>query len=203
MATGARPESVNANLVLLSHAPRPVRALVEDHIDMLVDRVIYMRGPVPHVKAIDALAQLFQESAQVNGLAHAGAAAALVPYVFRHREVQVSALLPVAFPIVYAELAAGKNPPRILDFFPFYDWDRCKVAREELADAFANSVWPPSDLLLTAESAGILNDVLAYIARRYYGKKYLKLLRDAVSRVPEDLRAKIHRALPSDKDLDY
>jgi hypothetical protein len=66
-----------------------------------------------------------------------------------------------------------------------------------------DSIWPASDLLLTAGLAGIMPDIFAYISRRHNGKKYLKLLRREVSKLPEALQADAKRALPRDKDADY
>ena len=65
-----------------------------------------------------------------------------------------------------------------------------------------DSVWPASDLMLTAGLSGILPEVLAYIPRRHHGKKYLKVLQRDVSKLPETLQADVKRALPRDKDAD-
>ena len=101
---------------------------------------------------IEAWARLIYEAGRHAGEAVSFRAASVaLEFALHSTRVQVSPLLRVSFPLVYAHLRSTESTPSILSFFSFHDWDRCKTARKDLARAFISSVWPPADLLRIAD----------------------------------------------------
>ncbi|QEX23245.1 hypothetical protein FRZ61_31810 [Hypericibacter adhaerens] len=177
--------------MLLARAAPDVKGYVLEQIDLLADRTVHHYGAMPHPAAIEALAQLFRESGSWGMPAQTRAAELLLPYALRHRNAQVSPLIIAAFPIAYAELAKGTSTPNLLSIFLFYDWDRCRTAREALVDAFVESVWPPVDLLVTALNADIVSEVLGYLAHRYRGPQYIAAIKEDIPRLPLEIQARL------------
>ena len=104
------------------------------------------------------------------------AAATSLHFSFEHSHLPVSKLVRAAFPVVFRALSSSSAVWEVESFFSFFDWDRQKALRTQLVKAFEHSQWPPGDLLLAAEEAGI-SDLVQKDLRR--SKRGRALLRDA------------------------
>ncbi len=93
-----------------------------------------------------------------------------------------------AFPLIYRELAKKDDIPDLLKFIPFFDWDRCKAARQELVSAFMSSSWAPGDLALTACRCNDLGKILRRTAKAYGGDGYIGRVEADLARLPDGCR---------------
>jgi hypothetical protein len=139
-------------------------------------------------------ARLLADSGSVNPRAQKNAAGGILSFALEHRGRPVSQLIVVAFPIVYAELSIGNEPPLLFSFF-FEDWDRCKTARRDIVQAFLQSNWPPLDLIRAVEPTGDLDLVLTYLLADRSGSPFFTRLRHDVSNLPRRERAQIETAI--------
>ena len=154
--------------------------------------------------AAEACAALMLDAEQVAPKALLLAAGHLMPVLLRSRDRPVSPMIVAAFPSVHRELARYDDVPDLFKFIPFFDWDRCKAARQELVDAFMSSSWPPSDLALTACRTGEVSRIVRRIGQQKGGNKYLRRLTSEIEKLPNDCRsviegelARINDSLPS------
>lgn len=198
-ATFVSMTALSANLLLFARAANDVKKPVLQHIDLLADRLVQRRGTIPHVAALEALAGLVLESGNWDQLAQTQAAELLLPYALRHRQIEISPLIVAVFPIAYAELANNKSSPNLTPFYFFHDWDRAKVARKGLVDAFIGSVWRPANLLVAALGAGIVVEILTYLMRKHNGKEYLAAIKADMSSLPDKTQLALKQAIRSQK----
>jgi len=133
-------ESVaSRNLVAFRGAAQPARLRVTWSIVEMA-QVLRNRGSFDlNATAAEACADFFYEAEKATPRAALTAAGNLVPMLMEQIKEPVSAIVAAAFPLVYRELAKREDVPDLLKFFFFVDWDRCKVARRELASAFISS----------------------------------------------------------------
>lgn len=124
------------------------------------------------------------------------AASQLLPSLLRAKNQPVSLLIAALFPILYQELATSRELPELMKLFYFFDWDRCKTARNELVSAFmSSSSWKPGDLALTAFRCHDVVKVFKQIANSYYGDKYLVRIEDDLGNFNEDEKIVIKKLI--------
>lgn len=145
--------------------------------------------------AIDAFAALLGEAAKSNPGAALEAAGRILPLLMRSRREPVSGLVAVAFPMVYRELAKKDEVPDLLKFVPFFDWDRCKTARQELVYAFMASSWAPGDLARTACLCQDVGKILRRAAKAFDGDAYIARIASDLSRLDGQCRSKVERTI--------
>lgn len=149
--------------------------------------------------AAEACAQLLYEAEKMAPGAAVAAAAHLLPMLMNQGHAPVSPMIVAAFPMVYHELAKQDEVPNLLKFLPFFDWDRCKAARQELVSAFMSSQWPPGDLALTACRCRDVDKIIGKTAGNYGGEAYLERVAADLSRLPDSCRKPVERAISSVK----
>ncbi|MHC4054108.1 hypothetical protein [Bradyrhizobium sp. 25ACV] len=112
-----------------------------------------------------------------------------------HLELPLSNLIVRTFPAIYSA-ATSNNSQSIYEFlFIFPDWDKGKELRRRLVDAFLRSRWPPGDLAITADSAGILDKILSRILRAGATSYVDAIAIDLEVRGYFDLRTKVRERL--------
>lgn len=171
------------NLSILTRLPDAQKRLMASFIDSLSDR-LSRRGPNGLDEELCAAwARLLWDAREISPMDHLRAATTSMSATIDLTRSPVAEVLAAAFPAVYQELVSrNKNDndgvlgllfalPRML----VNDWDRAKPARHGLVDAFMNSNWPPSYLLLAAARAGIVDRICLRILRQRGGKKYFNL----------------------------
>jgi len=138
--------------------------------------------------AAEACANLLFEAEKAAPRAALAAAGHLLPMLMRQRKDPVSRLIAATFPLIYRELAKKDDVPDLLKFVPFFDWDRCKAARQELVSAFMSSSWAPGDLALTACRCNDLGKILRRTAKAHGGNGYIGRVEADLARLPDSCR---------------
>lgn len=190
------PASIaSRNIVAFDKAPSDARVrilgAVEDLAHVLQERHVLDIN----AEAVEACATLLWDAGAVAPEALLSASVGLLPFLLRARSNPASPLIAAVFPSVYWKLRKGSEVPDILKLFVFIDWDRCKVARHELVDAFLASDWRPSDLALAGARAGDLPRILSRLIGYEDGEHYLKLIERDVDLVPLPWRAEVGMAI--------
>ncbi|XIA63654.1 hypothetical protein ACFIOY_32025 [Bradyrhizobium sp. TZ2] len=83
-----------------------------------------------------------------------------------HCELPVSGLIVRTFPAIYSATTSSNNQSLYEFLFIFPDWDKGKELRRKLVDAFFRSHWPPGDLAIAADNAGILDKIISHSSSR-------------------------------------
>jgi GTPase-associated protein 1, N-terminal domain type 1 len=190
----ATKQRLSDNVVLLNRADREIRRGVLADIEELSDRLIGRRYEATSEELVLAWSQLLADAGSVDRRAQTNAAGSVLSFALEERRNPVSPLIVVAFPIVYAELRAGKEAPRLFSLF-FEDWDRCKTARRSIVHAFLQSIWPTVDLVKAVEPTGDLDQVFKRLLRDRGGESFLTRLRNDVSKLSAEERRPIETAL--------
>ena len=99
-----------------------------------------------------------------------------------HGHLPLSALIVTSFPRLY-KLVLHDQPvfPLLTLWFP--DWDKAKQLRKRLVSTFLDSRWPPGDLALAADGAGILDRVVSRLRRKGH-EHYLEAMISDLRRRP-------------------
>lgn len=185
----------NRNLVAFERAPSAARARIVEAVDE-IGRVLQGRRTIDlTVEANDACARLMIDAEKTSYEALINAAGWLLPSLLRSRSQSVSLLIAALFPAVYRELAKADEVPSLLKLVPFYDWDRCKAARNELVDAFMSSSWSPGDLALTAYRCEDVARILMRVAKSFGGEEYLGRIERDLGHLNNDGKRAVKHAI--------
>lgn len=179
---GINHDVASRNLVAFEKASAAARA----RIVAVVDEIAYVLLGRPYFdlteEAYNAFARLLLDAEKSSPKALASAAGLLIPSLSRATRQPVSLLIAVLFPVVYKELAKESDIPDILKLIPFVEWDRCKIARQDLVRAFMSSSWNPGDLALTAIRCLDLRTIINDVASSYGGENYLRRIEKDLDR---------------------
>lgn len=188
------PWRVSKNLCLLERMPIESRGFIERSIDELCERLAKWTDSDLEADGYAAWAALLWESRKVAPAAYLRGATFSLSATIDKTRLPVSDVVAAAFPGVYHELVARKEDnevdgiislvlslPRML----VSDWDHAKPARHGLVDAFLESNWPQSHLLLAAVRADILDRICLRLTRQRGGKKFLKRAIEDLDRLDE------------------
>lgn len=145
--------------------------------------------------AAEAAARLLWDSAPVNKRGYVRASAALLQFLMHQRGASASPLVAATFPSVYRELQKDSVPDFLTIVFMFLNWDRCKIARGDLADAFLSSKWRPRDIALAAARSGDTERILHNIASRPGGASALDSMQKELNEIPDPWRSPIRKAI--------
>jgi GTPase-associated protein 1, N-terminal domain type 1 len=188
LASGIRPSLAGRNMVAFRKAPQPARVRVVSAMGEVGQILRDRRAFDLDAAAAEACANLLFEAEKAAPRAALAAAGHLLPMLMGQRKDPVSMLIAAAFPLIYRELAKKDDVPDLLKFIPFFDWDRCKAARQELVSAFLSSSWAPGDLALTACRCNDLGKILRRTAKSYGGDNYIVRVEADLSRLPDGCR---------------
>ena len=193
---GVSAAMASRNLVAFNSAPALPRGRIMAVVDDLA-RALDGRHVIDvDLSAIDAAANLLADANHYAWSAALAASARLLPLLMRSGREPVSALVAVAFPVVYQEYAKADDIPDFLKFVPFVDWDRCKSARHELVSTFlASSAWAPGDLALTSCRCGDVGKIFRRVAKSYGGDAYLSRVLDDLGHLQANCRSAVEQAI--------
>ena len=183
------------NLRAFRKATQPARLRVvwsvNEVAEVLRVRQAFDLGP----SAAEAWAHILFEAEKVTPRAAVSAAGNLLPMLMRQLRDPVSLIVAAAFPMIYRELRKKDEVPDLLKFIPFFDWDRCKAARQELVTAFMSSAWAPGDLALTACRCDDIGRILRRTAKANGGEGYLNRVADDLARLPDGCRVPVQKTV--------
>lgn len=183
MAFSARTSAarIGENLILIANSSESMRVRIQEHIDELSNRLVTQdRQNLPEA-AFAAWSSLIETSGHVASNAQFSASTVTFSFAIRLTFRPVSRLLVTCFPVIYSQLLNSKGeddfrliPALIsLPFHFFSDWDRCKIARNNLVDAYLESTWPPFDLILISIHSNILYETLKRINKKHNNLNYI------------------------------
>lgn len=180
-----------ANLAAFNGSRSDARGQVVAAVEELA-RVLVARGRIDYGEqgASDA-ASLLWDSASKNQRGFVRASSALLPFLLRARAEPAGPLIAAAFPPVYQELRRADDAPDFLRFFLFVDWDKCKVARRDLVDAFMRSKWRATEIALAAARAGDAARIFRRIAKQDGGGRVIAEIERNVKSIPEPWRRNV------------
>ncbi|MER8779422.1 hypothetical protein [Mesorhizobium sp. M0977] len=187
--------TASRNMIAFRNAAQPARLRIVWSIAEVARVLRSRQGFDLDAAAADACAQFLYDAEKVTPGSAVAAAGNLVPMLLRQGQDPVSPMIAAAFPMVYRELAKEDDVPDLLKFFPFFDWDRCKVARKELVSAFMSSKWAPGDFALTAWRCRDVGRILRTAEKAYGGEAYLSRVAADLSRLPESCRKDVEKAI--------
>jgi hypothetical protein len=179
----ASVQRVSDNIVLLDQSNSKIRADILSNIEDVCDRLIARANKTISDKLVRSWANLLADAGAINPHGQVNAAGRVLSFALANCNKPMSPLIVVAFPIVYKELRAGKEPPGLFSFL-FTDWDRCKTARKNIIKAFLESHWSPLDLIKAVEPTGDLHLVLSCLLREPHGKSLMRKLQAELSELP-------------------
>lgn len=191
------PESViNRNIVAFNNSPNEARRCILVAIEELADGLTARLTLDLDESAATACAALMEDAQSVNLTGLLRGADKVLPTLLRSGKAPVSAIVAIAFPLIYRELARDGDAPALYKFLPFMDWDRCKMARIHLVDAFLSSeIWRPSDLALTACRSSDVERILKRVAKAYRGEIYIARIAEDLKMLPGSCRDQIKQTI--------
>ncbi len=195
LSPSVREPVASRNMVAFRKAAQPARLRVVWSITQVAQVLQSRRSFDLDAAAAEACAHFLYEAEKVTPGAAVASAGYLVPMLMRQGRNPVSPMIAAAFPIVYRELAKQDDVPDLLKFFPFLDWDRCKVARQELVSAFMSSKWAPGDLALTACRCEDVGKILRRTAKALGGGAYLARVAADLSSLPDSCRKSVEKVI--------
>ena len=153
------------------------------HVKRVIKLVARRRDFDLSLEGSAALARLIERTKQRDPHTYLELCSLILPYAMASRRRPASQIVVVTFPALYDELRGGRSISWFGDVFEFLDWDRCKVARNELVRAFMESNWPPADLGITAYRAGDLKRILKRVLKSAKGLAYVDRIERGVKRI--------------------
>lgn len=186
------------NLVLFERAHSRVRAKFLENPIALADTIVGRRALDLSYQGSEAVGRLLWDADSVDHRGFVLASAKLLAFVNNVKSEAASPIIAAAFPSVYRELQRETFPDFLSYVLPFVDWDRCKVARRELARSLVQSNWRPRDIALAAARAGEAERILRNIARRDGGPRAIASIEAEAGSIPDPWKRQVKKAL---KDL--
>ncbi len=185
----------SSNLTLFDNSPPQVRAKFLENPVTLADTVISRRTFDLSYEGGEAVGRLLWDSEAVNHRGFLLASSKLLSFATDVKAEAASPIIAAAFPSVYRELQRESVPDYLSYVFMFVDWDRCKVARRELARSFLNSNWRPRDIALAAARAGDASRIIRSIAKRDTGNRAINLIEREADSLSDPWKQQVMKAL--------
>lgn len=158
------------NMVAFHKASQPARLRLVWSIDEMAEVLRQRQSFDINNAAADACAAFLFDAETVAPQALLRAAGHLLPLLLTSKDRPVSPLIAAVFPPIYREYAEADEVSDFFRIFMFFDWDRCKTARNELVDVFMSSSWPPHDLALTACRTNEVFSILERVSKQSGGE---------------------------------
>lgn len=192
---GVDAEIASRNLIAFGKAPSAARKRMVERVDEVAHALQGRQFIDLTEAASDSCAKLMFDAEQASRKALVDAAGWLMPSLLRARREPVSLMIAAMFPMIYRELMNAADVPDLLKFVPFFDWDRCKTARQEIVHAFMSSSWKPGDLAFTACRCGDVAKILRCVAKSYGGEEYLAKIQNDLGRLSVDDQNLVKRTI--------
>jgi len=183
------------NLILFENAPPTVRAHFVKVPEAIAESIMGRKVLDLSYEGANAAGRLLWDASIGNCPGFARVAATLLPFAMRERRQPASALIAATFPSVYRGLQQESTPDFLSLMFPFLDWDRCKIARRELATGFSSSEWLATDIALAAARAGDATRILRVVARSHNGRSAILALERDIDAIQLPWRLTVQAAL--------
>ncbi|MEG3350268.1 hypothetical protein [Novacetimonas sp. GS1] len=183
------------NLVLFDRSSLATRGTFLKVPEKLADAIIRRQTFDLSYEASEAVGRLLWDSSPIDNRDFLCAAAKLLPFAMNNRGAHASPIIAATFPSVYRALQHESLPDFLSFVFQFLDWDRCKVARKELAEAFLKSKWRPRDIALAAARAGDTERILRRIAKDDSGRAAIAVVAKEIGTIPPPWRHQISQAI--------
>jgi hypothetical protein len=187
--------AASRNMVAFQTASPAARARIMGAVADIADALYNRRAVDLDGAAVRAYADLLSDAEKDFFGAVLKSAGRLLPSLMRQRSDPVSPVIVVMFAAIYRELAKEDDVPDLLKFVPFWDWDRCKAARQELVSAFMSSSWPPGDLALTACRCSDVSRILRRTAKSYGGDSYIERISGDLGGLPANCRKTVNKTI--------
>lgn len=195
-AADASPVQVCAFLNLAVRAPASIRDRVVETVGVLSARLALRNPRDLGEGGYSDWAALLDRAKSVAPSIYLKTSVEVLPIALKRVRDPASPLVTASFPVIYKQLIDFEKahdlrlPLMFVPFALFLDLDRPKTDRNELVDAFMDSRWPPSDLWIAAQKAGIAQKVLKRVASARGGSRYLdRMARDADRLRPNQAKA--------------
>ncbi|WBH16491.1 GAP1-N1 domain-containing protein [Sphingomonas radiodurans] len=195
LASNIPAELASRNLALFDSCGPVTRAGFLRHPEVLAETIMARHVVDLSYNAAEAAGRLLWDSEMVNKRGYVRASAALLHFLMQQRGVSASPLIAAAFPSVYRELQKDSIPDFLAFVFIFLDWDRCKIARGDLAEAFLSSQWRARDIALAAARTGDAERILHNIARRQGGAAALSSMQRELEMIPDAWRSQVRKTI--------
>jgi hypothetical protein len=186
------------NLILIDKSQPEVRNKFLKNPTALADTILG-RGELDlSYSGSEAVGRLLWDSDRVDHSGFRLASAKLLSFVTNTKVEAASPIVAAAFPSVYRELQKESLPDFLSYFLLFTDWDRRKVARRGLAQAFLRSNWRPRDIALAAARSGDVDRIIWNIATQDNGSLAIASIEREVDSIPDPWKQQVKKVL---KDL--
>jgi|GEM_PF-720610 len=185
----------SSNLVLFDNSQSVVRNKFLRNPMALADTIIGRGTFALSYEGGEAVGHLLWDSAAVDYHGFRRASAKLLSFVTNEKTEAASPIIAAAFPSVYSGLQNESLPDFLSYMFLFMDWDRCKVARRELARAFLSSNWRPRDIALAAARAEDADRILLSIAKQDSGWSAISSIEQEIDTLPEPWKRQVRKAI--------
>ncbi|TYF82112.1 GAP1-N1 domain-containing protein [Klebsiella grimontii] len=188
-------ELASRNVIVLEQSQTLIRQKILYVVNEIANMLRMRQVSYLNEDANNACARLMFDAQEVSYPALIDAAITLIPSLLNARYKPVSLMISVLFPIIYKELSRANDFSERFNIFSFFDWDRCKTARNELVEAFMSSSWNPGDLALTACLCQEEFKILKRVAQSYGGEKYLYKIESDLERLDADRQIHVKRII--------
>ena len=200
-ATSIHRNRVSENLLALNSAPQNLRNSVVGVIDVLTGRLIERGREELDEAAYRAWADLLADAGAMDPERQIKTAATVFAFALQHLLYPASALVVVAFPIVYRDLAKLDALDRVsIELFgvSHYSWvsrRKLKYGQRRLVSvlvrAFLRSSWPPADLIVAALEADVADRVVKRLDTQILGTQYLERIAKDAGRLEDKLGRRV------------
>jgi hypothetical protein len=116
---GCAADRISSNIRLLNGTPVQLRDRLLARIDELTGRLVQRLGSKLDSSAVNSWASMLADARKSSPATQLRAASSALSYALATNKSQLSALVIVAFPLVYKELSSEKETPNIFSFFFF------------------------------------------------------------------------------------
>lgn len=195
LSPSVEPALAGENIKIFDATPVAVRRAFLAQVEALVDAITARHWVDFSYEAAEAASRLMWDAGAVNRHSLVTASAKMLPFLMKQRHASASPLIAAAFPPVYEELKQDRLPELLALAFIFLDWDRCKIARRELADAFARSEWHATDIALAAARAGDAERIIRRLSNQSGGRDVLSDIEADLLAIPSPWQQMVARVL--------
>ena len=200
--TDLNGEQVSRTLVAFDRVAPSVRTLLEAHVDLIAQLVASRRNFDLTEDGAMAIAKLIETAAELNHGTYLKICSTILPFAITAHQKPASPIIIAAFPAIYEGLRKGSDHIRLMNLFTFVDWDKCKIARNDLVRAFMTSEWPPVDLAVTAFRAGELSRILKQLLKEPSGPSYFATVEKGAQRLEKAIRKPVLKAIKKVRNSD-